>query len=90
MAKKTVMPGQAAQTFRVGKLDSVDWSSYVAFWKNYKHEEVGAALADYLLPVSLDEARLKQVEGFADNDNDEQYIKSMTILLMELPEYQLS
>jgi len=90
MAKKTVMPGQAAQTFRVGKLDSVDWSSYVAFWKNYKREEVGAALADYLLPVSLDEVRLKQVEGFADNDNDEQYIKSMTILLMELPEYQLS
>lgn len=88
-SKKMIMEGQPAQTFRVGKLDSVDWSAYVAFWKNYKKEELAAALANYLLPVNLDEERLKQVEGFADNDSIEEYIKSMTILLMELPEYQL-
>jgi len=89
MQKKEVIPGQAAQVFRVGKLDSVDWTAYLAFWKSYKREEVGQVLADYLLPGGIEDDRLKQVQGFADNDSYDEYIKSMTILLMELPEYQL-
>jgi len=40
--------------------------------------------------VTLSQDQLKQVIKFADNDSMDEYIKSLTILLMELPEYQLA
>lgn len=77
------------QNFRVGRA-SVDWTSYLAFWKNTDRQQLPAALADYLLTIPLPAERLKEIDSFADKDNDDDYIKSLTILLMGLPEYQLT
>jgi len=80
---------QAAKPFRVGKVD-LDWSNYIAHWKQYKKEELPHALADYLLAKSISDRQFSEVCGFADNDSIDEYIKSLTILFMELPEYQLA
>jgi len=83
------MDTQPAKPFKVGKAE-VDWTAFMAAWKGLARQNVAAALAAYLLPVSLTQAQLDMVITFADNSSDESYIKSITILLMQLPEYQLS
>jgi uncharacterized protein (DUF1800 family) len=83
------MDTQPAKAVKMGKV-TIDWSNYLAFWRGYKRAELPAAIAAYLLPVKLPAERLKQVTTFADNDSEDEYIKSLTILLMELPEYQLT
>ena len=83
------MNTQPSKPFRTGKAD-VDWSSYLAYWKQYKRADVARALCNYLLQVPVSDAQLKEVVTYADSSNDESYIKSLTILLMGLPEYQLS
>jgi uncharacterized protein (DUF1800 family) len=81
--------GLPAKQFRVGRAD-VDWTSYIAFWKKYKKEEWPSAIAAYLLPTEVQQEQLQLLSTFADRDSDDEYIKSLTILLMELPEYQLT
>jgi len=66
-----------------------DWSNYVNYWKQQPLQTLPEALADYLLPVRLPGEKLEALKQFADKDTPEEYIKSLTILLMELPEYQL-
>ena len=83
------MDTEPAKPFRIGKAE-VDWSAYLAYWKEYKKEELPGAIAMYLLPFSVSPDQLKQLAGYADNDSDDEYIKSLTILIMELPEYQLT
>ena len=74
-----------------GKLNTtVDWSGYLGIWKNYSRGELPAAMADILLNTPVDDKRLEEVVKFTDHDSDEEYVKSLTILLMELPEYQLA
>ncbi len=80
---------QPAKPFRVGRADA-DWSAYLAHWKEYKEEELPQAIAAYLLPGPLSRQQISQVVSFADKDSIEEYIKSLTILFMELPEFQLT
>ena len=87
--KKMVVTAQPAHEFKVGRLDFIEWGNYIQYWKGYSRQQLPQALAGYLLPVSISEERLKHIDVFADKDTDEEYIKSLTILLMELPEYQL-
>ncbi len=75
--------------FRIGKA-AADWSGYLAAWQNVAKDDLPRALANYLLPSAITDAQLKEVCLFADKDSDEEYVKSLTILLMELPEYQLA
>ena len=84
-----VIDTQTTKPFKVGKVD-VDWSNYMAYWKKYKKDELPQALVNYLLTSPLSAGKLADLCSFADNDNDEEHIKSLTILLMELPEYQLT
>ena len=83
------MDTQPAKPFRVGRADA-DWSAYLAHWKEYKEEELPEAIAAYLLPGPLSRQQISQVVSFADKDSIEEYIKSLTILFMELPEFQLT
>lgn len=66
-----------------------DWDHYVTYWKQQPQQTLPEALAAYLLPVRLPQQQLDVLKQFADKDTPEEYIKSLTILLMELPEYQL-
>ncbi len=77
------------KAFRVGKVD-VKWDNYLAYWKKYSRQDLPTALSGFLLPVSLQDEKLNDVVSFADISSNEAFIKSLTILLMELPEYQLS
>ena len=83
------MDKQKPQQFKIGKVD-VDWTPYLAYWRNYKAEELPAALAGFLLPKPLSQEQLNEVSNYADKDNNDDYIKSLTILMMMLPEYQLT
>ena len=80
---------QPVKQFKVGRVDT-DWSAYLAYWKQHKKEELPGAIAAYLLPAPLSEEQLRLITTFADNDSMDEYIKSLTILMMELPEYQLT
>jgi len=86
-ARLMAMQKQGKQ-FRVGKVE-VDWKQYTEFWKQYRPDLIPQAIASFLLPNQLSQEQLKNLTAFADNDNNDDYIKSITILLMELPEYQL-
>jgi len=80
---------QPSKPFKVGKVD-IDWTEYIEFWSKCQKQDLPGAIANYLLPVSLSPEQLSQVVTFADADNINDYIKSLTILIMELPEYQLA
>lgn len=75
--------------FRIGKAEA-DWSGYLAAWQKVAKDDLPRALANYLLPSAITDAQLKEVCSFADKDSNDEYVKSLTILLMELPEYQLA
>lgn len=77
------------EKFRVGKLDMIDWSDYISFWKNTPQGDIVDDMARYFLPNRLTDVKLKEIGKFADKSSPEKYIKSLTILFMELPEYQL-
>jgi uncharacterized protein (DUF1800 family) len=79
---------QPTETFRVGQV-SVDWTAWLDYWTKQDNARLPGLLADYLLPVPVNAALLQKLTGFADKDSQEEYIKSLTILLMEMPEYQL-
>ncbi len=78
-----------APHYKVGKI-TADWSSYLANWTKQKQEDIPAELAGFLLTVPVSDNQLKDALSFADHANNEDYIKSYTILLMGLPEYQLT
>jgi uncharacterized protein (DUF1800 family) len=80
---------QPSKPFRTGKV-TVDWSSYIEYWRKYKKEDMAQAIAGYLLQAPISGEQLKDVLAFADDRSNEAYIKSLTILIMELPEYQLA
>ncbi len=80
---------QPSKPFKVGKV-TVDWIAYNAYWRQHAREALPRMIADYLLPRSISDEQLKEINSFADNDNLDEYIKSLTVLIMELPEYQLA
>ena len=80
---------QNGKNFKVGRID-VKWDEYLLFWKKVGKEQLPGALAGFLLLVPVSNNTLNNVISFADKTTDEAYIKSLTILIMELPEYQLS
>jgi uncharacterized protein (DUF1800 family) len=88
-ANKKTAQQDRSHTFTVGKVASVDWDSFLTFWKNYKRENIAGEMAGLLLPFPISKERISSVESLADKTSDENYIKSVAILLMELPEYQL-
>lgn len=75
--------------FKIAKADT-DWSRYVAYWGKYGKAELPGALAGYLLAVPISKGQLAIIASYADDRSPEEYIKSLTILMMELPEYQLA
>ena len=84
-----VIDKQNGKNFKVGRID-VKWDEYLLFWKKVGKEQLPGALAGFLLLVPVSNNTLNNVISFADKTTDEAYIKSLTILIMELPEYQLS
>lgn len=66
-----------------------DWNNHIVAWKEYSMAELPKAMAEYLLPVAVSDAQQKALLQFCDRDNEEDYIKSISILLMGMPEYQL-
>ena len=87
--KKTMDKDAANEgRFRVGAVIA-EWDGYLSYWNHYKDAELPQLLSDYLLPMKLSKQRLDTVTRFADRSNRDNYVKSLTILLMSLPEYQL-
>ncbi|XZF15261.1 DUF1800 domain-containing protein [Chitinophagaceae bacterium MMS25-I14] len=77
-----------AQVFRIGKVNA-DWSAYVNHWKDVPDGQLPGAIASYLFPVTLSAEKISTIGKYVDKDSREELVKSITILLMEMPEYQL-
>ena len=67
---------------------TVDLEPLLSTFSVYSQEEVFDHLVDYLLPLKPKQAR-RLFDTFSIQDNQEDYIKSLTMRLMSLPEYQL-
>lgn len=79
---------QAGNRFRVGRVDT-DWTGWTDHWKKKDNDRLPELLARYLMAKELTTAQLQELIRFTDKDNTEEYIRSLTIRLMSLPEYQL-
>ena len=75
--------------YKVGKA-TADWDDYLAYWKKTSNDTLPRSLANFLLTIPLTEQQLKEANSFADHFDESVYIKSLTILLMEMPEFQLT
>ena len=80
---------QREQLFRLGKEDA-DWAAYLNYWKQKSATKLDSELANYLLNVQISDPHLQDALSFSNNSSNEEFIKSFTIRLMELPEYQLA
>ena len=67
---------------------TVDLKPLIKVFSTYSQEEVFDHLVDYLLPIAPKQAK-KLFDAFSIRENQEDYIKSLTMRLMSLPEYQL-
>ena len=83
------MDARQAKQFKVGKV-AADWSNYLAAWRSQSKDALPEALAAFLLTAPVSPEQIKSVTAFADSDSLDEYIKSLTILFMEMPEYQLA
>jgi len=74
--------------FKLGKVQP-EWSAYLDFWKQTPQDKLPRALANYLLNVPVSDKLLNDIVASADKTTNETYLKTLTMRLMELPEYQL-
>lgn len=86
---KMMAGAKRQKTYSLGKA-AVDWTGYISRWKDVPQEQLPQAIAEALLPKLPSAEKLAVIKRFADKDTREEYIKSTTILIMKMPEYQLS
>lgn len=86
--RKPLMQDSSTQRFRVGKA-TTDWSAWLAYWKAQDRDRLPELMAQYLLPITISPATLQELGRYVDKDTPEEYIRSLSIRLMSLPEYQL-
>ncbi len=87
--KQELMPESPEGKFKAGKAE-IDWSTYLAYWSPHDEDELPHMLADYLLAVPVTDAQLKTALQYSSARSKEELIKTLTIRLMGLPEYQLA
>ena len=66
----------------------VDWSGYLKFYESIPREKLGDTIATYLLQVKPG-VPIDLVRQFSDQGGRENFIRTATLQLMSLPEYQL-
>ncbi len=74
------------------KFDNINanWSTYLAFFKNTEKKDLPKKIAKFLITSPLTDIQINEIDSFAESQNKESYIINLTILFMELPEYQLT
>jgi len=88
--KKPMAPasGKGGQ-FRVGKAD-IDWTAYIDYWQPFDEKDLPRKLARFLIAIPIAPDQLNAVVHFSSSKSKEDFIKTLSIRLMSLPEYQLS
>ena len=66
----------------------VGWSGYLKFYESIPREKLGDTIATYLLQVKPG-VPIDLVRQFSDQSGRENFIRTATLQLMSLPEYQL-
>ncbi len=88
--KKPLMSDSGVEgKFKIGKAEA-DWSNFAAYCQDYDVAKLPRLLADYLLAVPISDAQLKTAMKYAASCSKEELIKTLSIRLMGLPEYQLA
>ena len=77
------------QNFKIGKVQP-DWNAYLDYWKKYSESELPLKLSEYLLCTKINPSQLEDIVSFSKRNKKEDFIKTLTIRMMELPEYQLA
>lgn len=88
--KRNYMHEQQSEMLFKAKAVVADWTSFINFWQQYKEEELPNRMANYLLNIPLSDDAIKEVVAYADKESQEKYIKSLAILFMKLPEFQMT
>lgn len=65
----------------------IDWMAYISQFLNTDKEQLPAAIASVLLPAGR--IYLDAILKYTERDSRENYIRSLTVGLMSLPEYQM-
>ncbi len=77
----------SAEKFKVGKVDT-EWNAYIDFWEA-QGKNLAEKMTDYFISAPVSKAHIELLSKYADKDTPEELIKSLTILIMKTPEYQL-
>ena len=75
--------------YKIGKVQA-DWSAFLSYWNKISKDDLPKQLSNYLLTTPIDDQQLKEIVSFTDQKSNDDFIKSLSIRLMELPEYQLT
>lgn len=68
---------------------TTDWDSYINAFKDIKDEHLYDALSNYLLQSEEYGFKKETIMKYVSTDSRENYIKTLTIALMSVPEYQM-
>jgi uncharacterized protein (DUF1800 family) len=74
--------------YKMGKVVP-DWTAYLDHWNDVPVEKLPEAIADFLFTFKLTPEQLAETSANLSTENKEEFIKVLTIRLMERPEYQL-
>jgi uncharacterized protein (DUF1800 family) len=68
---------------------TADWTKYLDAFKDVKTENLYDAISEYLIQVPQPNFKKETIMKYVKKDTREAYIKSLTIALMSVPEYQM-
>ncbi|HUR11970.1 MAG TPA: DUF1800 domain-containing protein [Flavitalea sp.] len=86
MEEKTSFKGLGKNGNRMVN-STIDWNGYRERFKKISRPDLAGALQSYLLQTK--ETDIASIEKYIDASSRENYIKSVTLRIMSLPEYQL-
>ena len=75
--------------FKVGKAEA-DWAAYISYWQGYDEAKLPSLLASHLLAVPVSDQQLATALKYSARGSKADLIKTLTIRLMSMPEYQLA
>jgi uncharacterized protein (DUF1800 family) len=94
MQQEEMQPADAPETQKPTKTSrklfaTPDWTNYLAAFANVPSADLYAAITNYLIQPIATDFKEDTISKYVVKDTREQFIKSLTVALMSLPEYQM-
>ena len=88
LSAKPELEDKALRKLKKKIFGTMDLSPIMEQLKNEEDEAIYSTLKDWLIPTKL-EIKKAEIDRFTRHDTKENYIKTMLLRLMSLPEYQM-